>query len=172
MPVPADQVEAAEQFAARLRTLRHRQGLTQAVAARAAGVRVATWRAWEHGTALPLVTRIPRIASAMAVNAAELFVPKGSAFVATVCIGPEALARVRREGRPAVEEIADQVSGRLLPRLWSARPLLDNVPVGLDVRRSTGRRRSRAEVLALDRERLEGLRRAARKEPDRLEAVY
>lgn len=169
MPVPADQAEAAEQFAARLRTLRHRQGLTQAIVARATGVRVATWRAWERGTSLPLVTRIPKIAAALVVGEAELFVPRGSAFIASVFVGPESLERIRREGRPAAEDVAVYISRQLVPALANARPLLDNVPVGLDVRRSTGRRRSRAEVLALDRKRLEeGVRLLARRAPPRL----
>ena len=56
MPVPADQVEAAEQFAARLRALRHRQGLTQAVAA---GAPVCASRRGGPGSTAPRSLSLP-----------------------------------------------------------------------------------------------------------------
>src|SRR4051812_37376400 len=99
MPVPANQLEAAGAFARRLRALRHRQGITQIDAARSVGVRVATWRRWEHGRALPLATRISSIASALGVPVHALYVPEGWAAIGAVHVCPETLERVRREGR-------------------------------------------------------------------------
>lgn len=159
--------QAREQLAARLRALRHRAGLSQKVASKAAHVSEQTWRRWETGRNTPFPTRLPAIASAVNASIEELYCEEGSAVLA-VHVSPETLERIRCEGRPAVDEVSARLTRRILDEVSRLRPMRDDVPLGCDVRVSTRRRRTRVEVLALDRSRLNELRRASRAERKRI----
>lgn len=126
------------------------------MAARAAGVRTASWREWEHGRALPRVWRVPSIASAIGCDVGELFLAPGWCHLGTVVVSPASLERLEREGAPVVEELAALVSSRLIAALQRAQPLLDDTTVGVDIRCTSGRRRSRIDALLEPRRSVSG----------------
>ena len=97
----------------RIRTLRTRQGLTQAAVARATGVRTATVGTWESGTQTPKAWRIGSIAAALGVPVEALFVPDGMVAVTAVNLSAEAVARVRKQGLVEAERLAALVAAQL-----------------------------------------------------------
>ena len=97
----------------RIRRLRLTAGLTIAVAARAAGVSETSWYAWERGAKTPRLWRAGAIASALNVPVCALTVAEEYVAVTDVVLSLAARDRVRREGRPAVEEIATRLAGQL-----------------------------------------------------------
>jgi len=115
---------------------------------------VATWRRWEHGSGLPLATRIPSIASALAVPVDALFVEQGWAALDSIRLTPEALERINKGGQPVIDELERMLSSHFRTALANATPFVDDIPLGFDVRR----RRTRAEVLADQSVRLTKLR--------------
>ena len=129
----------------RIRRLRLTAGLTIAVAARAAGVSETSWYAWERGSKTPRLWRARAIASALNVPVCALTVGEESVAVADVVLSPAARDRVRREGRPAVDEIANRLAGQLAGVIEAA-AARGSVDVSPGARPRP--RRSREEVLA------------------------
>jgi DNA-binding XRE family transcriptional regulator len=104
-PPIADEL-TRDTFGAHLRQLRQRQGLTQAVAARHAGVRRETWQQWEYG-AIPQIWRAQPIAAALAISLPELLAPNPErVHVADLYTTPNALTRIRQLGAPELERCA------------------------------------------------------------------
>ncbi|MBR0252712.1 MAG: helix-turn-helix transcriptional regulator [Synergistaceae bacterium] len=64
--------EEKETFGERLRRIRKKAGLTQEELAHLSGVAVTSIRRWEWGIQLPLLEKIPRLASALKVPENEL----------------------------------------------------------------------------------------------------
>ena len=84
--------EQRRAFAARVRGLRRRRGITQAEAARLAGVAPSTWGAWEEGRRLPRLSALPAIAAALRVSTTALLRSRAGADT-----GPEKLRRPRND---------------------------------------------------------------------------
>jgi transcriptional regulator with XRE-family HTH domain len=104
-------------FGPHLRSLRERAGISQRIAARAAGVSEMTWMRWEHG-ARPDLWRAARIARALAISLPELLAPDDSrVHVATLSVRPEAIERIRRQGKPEAERLAATLTAPLADKL-------------------------------------------------------
>jgi transcriptional regulator with XRE-family HTH domain len=106
-----------ETFGPHLRQLRERAGLSQRIAARAAGVSETTWMRWEHG-ARPDLWRAARIARALAISLPELLAPDDArVHVAELTVTREALERIRRQGAPEAERLAATLTAPIAGKL-------------------------------------------------------
>jgi transcriptional regulator with XRE-family HTH domain len=106
-----------EDFGAHLRQLREGKGLSQAVAARAAGIHMHTWHRWENG-GIPQITRAQAIANALQIPLAELLAPNPERIhVAELSISPQALAQVKRKGHPEARRLAEALTDTLAAKV-------------------------------------------------------
>ncbi len=143
MTQPLDYLELRREIGQRIRTLRIHHGLTQKVASANASCTMQTWGRWEHGIRAPVFWRAPLIARGIGVPVAQLFTDE--LVLADVTVSKETLARVRKEGQPAADEVAARLAAALSALLVAAaeRPRV-TAPKGSRPKK----RRTRAEVFA------------------------
>src|SRR4249919_3738585 len=100
-PEPSAEPLGRDTFYAHLRQLRANAGISQQVAARAAGVSVSSWSNYENGAQVPPIWRAASLARALAVSLDELLDPNPDrVHIANLTITPQALARIRKHGKP------------------------------------------------------------------------
>lgn len=131
-------------LATRIRDLRINAGLTRRTCAQTAHVSQPTWGRWESGRHAPKPEKVPRIAAALGVPVAALFLEEGWRAVTAVNLTPEAVARVRRDGLVEAERLAQLVAAQLPALILAACRPSKSARCGSRARP----RRSRAEVLA------------------------
>jgi transcriptional regulator with XRE-family HTH domain len=104
-------------FSAHLRDLRTARGISQEVAARAAGVNPSTWWRWENG-AMPELAKATAIARALAIPTLLLSEPNnGRIAVADLTINEETLERIRKGGTPELERVAASLAEQITARI-------------------------------------------------------
>jgi transcriptional regulator with XRE-family HTH domain len=108
------------EFGEHIRKLRTDRGLTQAVAARAAGCHVSSWQRWEEG-AIPQATRAPAIARALGIpTLALLEAPNGRIPVADLSVSADTLERIKRHGAPEIERAVEAAAEHVRRALQQA----------------------------------------------------
>lgn len=138
------------EFGKQLRKLRLEQGLTMAVAARAAGLAAATWGRYENGTTRPGIDKAPAIAKALGLPIAGLYpTDDGTTIVAELRVSAETLAAIRKGGHPATTEVALRIAHNLEPRLLQlAQPASRTAKVAREPRKRADRTlKGRPELL-------------------------
>jgi transcriptional regulator with XRE-family HTH domain len=147
VPVPVSPAPSPDdqRTAQRIRTIRLANGVTIKQAAATARVSETSWKHWERGTHRPTLQNGSRIAAALGVPVAALFLEDGWQAVTDVNLTPDAVARVRRDGSAEAQRLADLVAAQL-PALILAACRTPSKPAPRGTRAKP--RRSRAEVLA------------------------
>jgi transcriptional regulator with XRE-family HTH domain len=126
----------------RIRAARLQAGLTVKTAAKITGVSTTTWTNWERCIKRPASPRMGAIARALGVPVCSFYVDEGYLPVTEVVLTPGSVERLRREGRPAAEELARLVASQLAPAILAAASPPRSRPA-----RAVRRRRSREEIL-------------------------
>lgn len=87
----------AEGFAMRLRDLRHEKGLSQAEAAKLAGVSANHYGAWERGKSFPRASSLDALAKAFGVTSKWLMIGQGEKTPVAEQAAKEERARIFRD---------------------------------------------------------------------------
>lgn len=106
-----------EELAARIRELRLRAGISQAAAARHAGVSRSTWQKYERAEYQPSAIRLHHVARALDCPIAALYHDDA---IADVRVSAATLARLRQDGAAALPDVLAALSARLAPALMAA----------------------------------------------------
>jgi len=140
----------------RLRQRRLEAGITQQAAANTLGIDLQVWVKWELGRRPYPACRLAAIASALGIPIASLLVDQ--VVLQEIRVSEETLERVRREGRPAIDEISARLAASVGALLHAEATRL---PVDLSPGARAKPRRSREQVLASDLARLHAATRGA-----------
>lgn len=152
-----------EELAANIRRLRQTAGISQARAAKLAGVSAWTWVQWEHAHRAPHIWRIPAIANALDCPLAAIYDP---AVIAEVRLADETRERIRQQGEPELERTLNALATNLrsavlraaltstpppLRKAWQ-RPSRNDVALRLVERRRAAVRLAEVKLAAAERE--------------------